>query len=731
MGRFAVTAVAVAAVRLAHGREAAWIDPTGLEPFHDESQASIGRANLLAPYKPRVDVVVVGHAYAPPGADVDRLLLRVRLGDFAKAISVTGDRLWLRDGARWGSSPPRTFSRMLLVPERALRSAENPVGLDPAAIPIEGRLALPNFEPAAGSYSAVLGPVAATAPARRNLLAQGPAQWVAAHEMGQRAGPVPEGLNFAFFNMAPADQQLGDVPAGSALVLENLHPREPVFTSRLPIVTPSFVATDTATGRRLDLRGRCDTIWVDGDREIAMLVFRAMGEIERPDVPLHVHAELDRAPPPVPAPAPPGNMLVTQQGAVMAAPTGLPFAGRPPLSSSASGPASWPRQELGQAYADPPQSVRDDVTAPLRDSYPPPPPPRERAITAEILLQDDQAALPFQSDQGPADQWDTHVLGDTPGLQRQETMEVVRETLPPGPDTDASLPFPDRGADRGGLDPGAAAWAGGAAARSGVGVSPPQAPIPHPEPPPPRVEPRLAPKGSPGPLPDIGPTIPPAVPPKPAPAPPEPAAPRSSPKRPLAISIAALKPQGAALSSAPEEGGRLGGAPEDAPRTDSTPPPAAAPEPVEEAPPPPPLRDELTLEECAAVRAELSHKGADKTLVLDKHRLVDATWARIEREHLKAIDEGSRSGQTDILDRYDDAFVAAQDALRGRPVDEAVYARLQVARETGRLANELEELQIARADLLRLDRVWRRRQKSDPALAERLEDEMERLRKEG
>lgn len=725
MGRFALTAVAVAMARLAHGREAVWIDPTGIEPLYDEAQALIARSNLVAPYKPRVDVVVVGHAYSPPGSDVDRLLARVRLGDFSKAISVSGDRLWVRDGARWGSSPPRPFSRMLLVPERALRSAENPVGLDPAAIPVEGRLSLPNLEPTAGSYSAVLGPVPALAPSRRNVLTPSAAQWLTALELGQRPGPVPEGFNFAFFNMAPLDQQLGDLPPGSALVLENLHPREPILTSRLPPAGPAFSAIDASTGRRFDLRARCDTVWIDGDREIAMLVYRASCELERPDLPLQVRADVELAPP---RPAPPAqgpSMLVTQQGSLTPGTTALPFAGRPahpmaPPAGVAPPHHPWPRADLmpdsrrhgvqmAQAYADPHAGAHaglhdrmagDEATNPLpeRDSYPPPPPrPRERAITSEIVVAPEQA-LPFQH--GSADSWDTHTqdLEDTPGvLPRQDTPALGHHAFPPQP-AGSELPFPSP------------------AAVSSPGVAP-GAPEPAPAPqhgPSALTKKRLVPIGPVGPVPDVGPTPPPHLPAKPKPAATEPEAEAA----PIAIAIPALgaRPR----PPAPE------------PISPAVP---VAEETVQELEPrmpepPPPMRDSLSLDECAGVRAELSLKGAVKLEVLAKNHIDEATWSRVEREHLRAIDEASQRGDLTLLERYDDAYVAACDRLR-TPVGVDAYARLRLAKENGRLANVLEELGLSRAELLRLDRVWRRRLQSDNQLAERLEDEIERLRQEG
>lgn len=146
--------------------------------------------------------------------------------------------------------------------------------------------------------------------------------------------------------------------------------------------------------------------------------------------------------------------------------------------------------------------------------------------------------------------------------------------------------------------------------------------------------------------------------------------------------------------------------------------------------PPKPERSELGFEESARLRGELSIKGADKAAVLAKYNVSDAVFAKSEREHLTALDENARAGKSDLLERYDDAYLDAQDAARG-PVDELAYAKIQFARERGQLPQVLDELHVQRNDLMRLDRVWRRRLAADKELAEKVEDELERLRTEG
>jgi len=728
-GRYALTVVAQGTAKLVQSGEAAWLDDPGHDPGYDESQVAVARSNLLAPFKPRVDVIVIGRAYAPPGGDADRIVARVRIGDFAKAVSIMGDRLWVRDAGRWGSSPPRMFSQMSLTPERALRSAENPIGIDPAQIPVEGRLAMPNLEPVAGSYSAVIGPIPPSAPSRMGLLSPGARMWLHAFEVGQRAGPVPEGFPFAFFNVAPGDQQLVEVAPGAAVILENLHPMHPMFTSRLPLKTPRIVAIDPSTGQRLDVATRLDTIWLDGDRETATMTYRGTGEVSRPDLPVPVSIELEA---PLPAKRPTltsVQLLMTQQGAPPMNPSALPFSGaqatRPvgfpawlPPADVATGPA-------GFGYAQPQARgiPRDEPTSQLQPgSYPPPPPPleegrpRERAITAEIAVDNEATGLPFDAPtQGG---WDHPTTSELDA----KTPPLPPDTAPPPPPDDgAHLPFSAR--------PGALA----SPPLGGLLPPPLGAPFAPPAmvPPPAHVStpPALAPKGEAGPIPDIGETLAPVLPSEPPPesvedaqTPPT----TTTPAAPFRIAVGLTRSE-APQASQPDDSQTTADvaspateadAGPDEPRFDPTP---AAPRAA--------VRTELTLEETARVRAALTQKDADRAAILESWGLLDEVWTRLEKDHLRSIDEGVQSGSNERLDTYDDAYLEALGEMRS-PLDERAYARLAVARETGQLAQVLDELVLSRAELMRVDRVWRRRLGDDKDLAERVEDEKERLRNE-
>ncbi len=220
-GRLSLTVACQLSFRLIHGSEAQFVEPSR---FYDDDLAAIAMTDVHAPYKPRADILVVGHAFSPMSdPEVEWLLARVRVGEFAKSIRVTGDRMWTREARGLVPGPAKTFRRMLLSPERGGRTAENPRGVDPQAVAMEHRIAFPNFEPTVRGQEATLGPVPPTAQRRASMLQPHHATWIRALLAGQRAGAPPPDMPFAYFNIAPSDQQLERIPLGAAVVLEGLH----------------------------------------------------------------------------------------------------------------------------------------------------------------------------------------------------------------------------------------------------------------------------------------------------------------------------------------------------------------------------------------------------------------------------------------------------------------------------------------------------------------------------
>jgi hypothetical protein len=136
--------------------------------------------------------------------------------------------------------------------------------------------------------------------------------------------------------------------------------------------------------------------------------------------------------------------------------------------------------------------------------------------------------------------------------------------------------------------------------------------------------------------------------------------------------------------------------------------------------------DGVTLEHCAAIRAAMAMPGAERGAVLTKHDLDEVAFARIEKTHLGRIDQETSSGVQDLLNRYDAAYVAAQDTLRS-PIGVKEYARIAVARKEGDLADVMAELGVPRSELMRLDRVWKRRITEHPGVDATLKSLIESL----
>lgn len=117
----------------------------GDRPWDNDPHASLFGPDDLVPLKPKVDVLLAGHAYSPDGVPVPELVATLRVGDFAKSLRVTGDRFWSQGPAGLVASEPMPFSSMPIRYERAARSMENPVGIDLEA-ERPGSLAAANIE---------------------------------------------------------------------------------------------------------------------------------------------------------------------------------------------------------------------------------------------------------------------------------------------------------------------------------------------------------------------------------------------------------------------------------------------------------------------------------------------------------------------------------------------------------------------------------------------------------
>lgn len=288
-GTFVLTVVAKVTYRLIPG-----ISPLAEhqeEPNQDDSYwnddltRSVFAPADLVPYKPRADVLLVGHAFAPRQEPVRSLLARLVVAGVDKTIEVRADRSLLPDGTVREGLP---FSKMPIRYERAAAGATNPVGVRSDARGDRfGGVPLPNLQPPGlpqihrGDAIPPIGfgPIAPTWPARLAKLPAGSAQLLG--NFSQYS--MPEGLDPLYFNAAPSDQQVDQLHADEGLLLENLNIQHPILRTNLQGMCPKAVVERGGPPEELPMS--LDTLWIDTDSGLCTVTWRGQLRLDDPDAP--------------------------------------------------------------------------------------------------------------------------------------------------------------------------------------------------------------------------------------------------------------------------------------------------------------------------------------------------------------------------------------------------------------------------------------------------------------
>ena len=319
--------------------------------WDDDPARSLRCPRDLVPVKPGADVILVGSAFAPHRRHARAVDVRLSVGDIAKSIEAVADRTVRPDGSVREGQP---FIQMPLVYERAGGGpgTSNPVGMRRELRDADGGMVLPNLQRPGASLQNVFepvgfGPIAPSWPERRDRLGTAGASW-AYRELGQR--PLPEGMDLAFFNTAPRDQQVRAFGERLRIALDNLHPEYPQLITSLSTSPPRALLEGRREGA-VAVTLRADTLWIDTDRGVCTLTFRGMvplhsademgrvvvsTESDRPSGEIGTSARIADEPSGVFRSRPPRNPL----GATLDAPTGilgaaLPFGPSPPASAVA------------------------------------------------------------------------------------------------------------------------------------------------------------------------------------------------------------------------------------------------------------------------------------------------------------------------------------------------------------------------------------------------------------
>lgn len=88
----------------------------------------------------------------------------------------------------------------------------------------------------------------------------------------------PLGFDFGAYNTAPASQQQDAIPHGAKLLMTGLSARADRLALKLPDAAP-VMWVDTLEERGNPLALKCDTVWIDTDRELVVMVYRGLMDV--------------------------------------------------------------------------------------------------------------------------------------------------------------------------------------------------------------------------------------------------------------------------------------------------------------------------------------------------------------------------------------------------------------------------------------------------------------------
>ncbi len=262
---------------------------SGDVPLHEEGPASLAYASDLAPFKPKADVTLTGHAHTRSG-QCEATTVTLGFGSSRWSLAAIGDRRWEGEAM----STPAQFERMPLTWERAFGGLgkANPVGRGAAGV------LLPNLEDAHRLITETsdapapvcFAPVPREWPARSGRLGSYDAAW-----LRDRWPYFPADFDWSYFNAAPARQQI-DYPRGDErFELCGVHPKHAVVTGQLAGTRArAFALRTTGLGDAMggafqEISMRLDTVAFDADAMRVHLVWRGHLDVSAEHAP-----ELDR-----------------------------------------------------------------------------------------------------------------------------------------------------------------------------------------------------------------------------------------------------------------------------------------------------------------------------------------------------------------------------------------------------------------------------------------------------
>jgi hypothetical protein len=264
----------------------------GVTPYEDELGRSIIYPGDLAHFKPLVDFIVNGTAFAPEQKPVETLDVSFEISGSKKSLRVYGNRRWTRNlDGQPENTRPEPFTMMPIRWEKSyggLRNAWNRNGLgedqDHETDPEEPIFSLPNIEnpnELIRDFDQAVRPVGFSAipetwEPRFTWFGTRSAYWA-----NFRAPLPPKDRDERYENAAPEDQQYKDLLGNETVTFENMNENFPTFNITLPNYKPRLFYVPSKQDHQdkpildlIEIDVRLDTIVVDLNEGLLTLLWR-------------------------------------------------------------------------------------------------------------------------------------------------------------------------------------------------------------------------------------------------------------------------------------------------------------------------------------------------------------------------------------------------------------------------------------------------------------------------
>ncbi len=272
-----------------------------------EADAFTGEPGFSAPLyetdyplrKPRCDVLLNGSAYAPNGQPTTKVQVGLKVGPMVKTFNVVGDRIWQDGGANVRPTGARPFEVMPISYDRAFGGTDdahpgpakhaaymaNPVGrgfhknlakefVEHTLLPNTEERDKPIKKPNRAYRPMAFGPLGRSWALRYTLAGTYDQKWL------DEVFPfLPADFDEAYYQAAPADQQIPYPKGGEPVMLLNLTPEGrtnfQLPTREVPVV---FFLKN---GEREERQAVIDTLMIEPDEARFTMTWRANHPLKR------------------------------------------------------------------------------------------------------------------------------------------------------------------------------------------------------------------------------------------------------------------------------------------------------------------------------------------------------------------------------------------------------------------------------------------------------------------